>query len=119
VVPADGPDRIGRGVLVAFDSARTSDFRELIPADDGPLVGPAVPFGQHTAGDVRILLRFGAMLAVVRVHDAALTGVETFPVIARKVGVAAGLDLLIGPELFDGERLDVDFVKALFHRRVI
>src|SRR5436190_11062851 len=99
MVPADGPDRIGGGVLVACDAAGAGDFGELIAANDRPLVGLAIPFGQRATRDVGILLSFGAVLAIVRVHHPALARVEAFAVIAGEVRMPAGFDLLISPQL--------------------
>ena len=45
MIPADAPEAVVAG-RIAVDATGTGDIGELVAADDGPLVGLAVPLGQ-------------------------------------------------------------------------
>ena len=63
--------------------------------------------------------RLARVVAVVGIDIAALRRIEAFAVVAGQVGVLAFLDLFVGEQLGDGQRLHVHLVNAFLHAGVI
>src|SRR5207253_9301083 len=97
-IPADAPQRIGRGIFVAENSARPGHVGELVASDERPLVRLAVPLRERATRRRGILQRRRSVVAVVRIHEPALPGIEALAVIARQIRVPALLALLVGPQ---------------------
>ena len=115
-IPADRPQGIRRRLRVAENAAGAGHVRELVAADDLPVL--SVPLREHTGGDGRIALRELREFAVVGVDDAPLAGVASFAVVAgQQVAVLVLLQVAILIQLLDLEGLHVHLVQALFHRR--
>ena len=119
VIPTDGPNRIGGGSSVTRETSGAGDLGELIATDHGPFFRGAVPRGEDARGNLRINKCSRAMFAVVSVEQKTLARVKTFAMIAGKIGFAAVFELLVTKKFSDGERVDIDLVKAFFHRGVI
>ena len=64
-IPTNRPDRVLGWVGVAGESTWSSDFRELIAADEGPVAG-AIEGAQGTADDSGIFEGVARVLTVVR-----------------------------------------------------
>src|SRR4051794_30603952 len=123
MIPTDAPDRIRFRAGIPFYVTRARDFSELIAADDGPLC--PIPLSQATGGDAGWLL-LAAVFAVVGVHEPALPRVQALSVITGQQGTGYvgcrftrehPISVLI--QLFYCESMDVDLIKALFHRCVV
>ena len=98
MIPADGPDRVGGRVGVALEAARAGDLGELVAADDRPSFCPAVPGRERAGGNVGPGLGLLTMLAVIRVHEQALTRVEALAVVTGQARAAERLLELLVPE---------------------
>ncbi len=117
MVPADRPDGIGRGILVARDSSGAGHFGELVAADHGPRVALAIPFRQCAAGNVGLLSREGRVLPIVRVNQTTLAGEESFTVIPRQRRAPERFFQLLVPKQFrDSQGMNVYFVETFLHR---
>ena len=119
MIPANAPNRVLLRMRIAFDAARAGHFGELIAPHRGPCIRFAIPRSQHTGRDGGIGQGELGMIAVVSVNDAALAGVETLAMIARKIRVAALLALLVGPQFGHSEGMHIHLVEAFLHRRII
>ena len=123
VIPADAPDRIALRAR-AFDAAGAGHFGELVAAHDRPIARRRAtrPTPRTSSVDRAAL---GARLAVVRVDQAALAGVQALAVVARERRcIEAGrsarhASVAVLDQARDLERAHVDLVEALLHRREV